>query len=57
MDRVDELVQLVPLAVGEQARLLVAAREVDVHVGHVCDANVMWCDEKSVCVLCRDPAR
>jgi hypothetical protein len=34
MDRVDELVQLVPLTVGEQARLLVAARVVDVHVCH-----------------------
>jgi hypothetical protein len=34
MDRVDELVELVPLTVGEQARLLVAARVVDVHVCH-----------------------
>jgi len=53
MDRVDELVQLVPLTVGEQARLLVAARVVDVHVCHCCDGS-------SSCVVVRelqDPAR
>jgi hypothetical protein len=42
VDVVDELVQLVPLKVKEQTRLLVAAREVDVHVRHCC--AVMWCE-------------
>lgn len=33
MDRLDELVQLFLLVLSERARLLVAAREVNVHVG------------------------
>ena len=47
MDRIDELVQLLLLVLRQRAGLLVATREVDVHVGghfdfgavYVCDAN------------------
>ena len=34
MDALDELVQALALRVAQRARLLVAARSVDVHVGH-----------------------
>jgi hypothetical protein len=45
VDRINKLVQLLLLVLRQRARLLVAAREVDVHVGShfaavcVCDAN------------------
>jgi hypothetical protein len=45
VDRINKLVQLLLLVLGQRAGLLVATREVDVHVGghsevvFVCDAN------------------
>lgn len=51
MDRVDELVELVPLTVGEQARLLVATRVVDVHVCHCGGCLCCWLR------VLKDPAR
>jgi hypothetical protein len=34
MYSIDELIQLIPLRIREQARLFVPPREVNVHVGH-----------------------
>ncbi len=38
MDRVNKLVQLLLLMLSQRARLLVATREIDVHVGGHCGA-------------------